>query len=95
MTHDQTRANLHDGYHAWGIMGQLDEQTFVYRVVNRRTDRQRRVIIKRSSDGKAAIVEMTRWGMEQQRLPAGFKKAWLKPPPIMAAERLRVYGLVG
>ena len=87
----ETKAEAQDAYHAWGIMGQLDDRTFVFRVVNRRTDRQRRVIVNRSSDGKAAIVEMSRWGMERQRLPAGFKPAWLKPPPIMAPERLRVY----
>lgn len=85
----------HDRYHDWGAMGQRDDLTFALVVSNRRTGRQRRVIITRDFNGHAAIVEIGRWSIERPRTPARFGKLYSRPPPIMAAERLRCYGVEG
>ena len=80
-----------DAFHSWGLLGQSDDHTFAMRVVNRRTGRQRLVIIKRSVDGNASIVELGIWGLKHRKRPWDCKQAWLRPPPIMARERMLAY----
>lgn len=90
-----TKAETLDRLFQWSALGQLDDQNFAFRLSSRGTNRQRIVLIHRSSDGKAAIVELGRWSMERPRRPAGYRAMFSKPPPIMAAERLRAYETVG
>lgn len=87
-----TKAEILDGLYQWAALGQLDELNFAFRLFSRRTTRQRIVLIHRSNDGKAAIVELSRWSMERPKRPAGYRAMFSKPPPIMAAERIRAYG---
>ena len=92
---EKQRAEDHDHRYQWSAMGQKDELTFAFVVVSRTTGRQRLAIIQRANDGKAAIVELGRWSIERPKKPPGFRAMFSKPPPIMAAERLRIYGVEG
>ncbi len=92
---DTPKADTLDALYQWAALGQLDDQNFAFRLFSRRTTRQRIVLIHRASDGKAAIVELSRWSMERPKRPAGYRAMFSKPPPIMAAERLRAYGAEG